>query len=422
MALRSPLHFCHLYILIITPIVHAADLTPPAEYEGQTVVRIRFDPPTQPLASADLNRALEYSPGGPLRLADVRAAIKRLYGTGEYSTIEVDTEPAPGGLNLVFRTTSQWFVGPVEAKGKIHLPPNANQLTSAARLDLGAPFSDGDVDAAVGKLQTLLQRNGLFRGTITPEVVRDPRHQQVSITFHVDSGKRARLTLPNVVGDTKMPTASVAHAAEYKEILFFPWKLATQANAESGVQNVRKKYEKQDRLMASVTLDHSDYVAAQNRVRPTIQANGGPKVKIDAEGAKVSKGTLRRYVPVFDEGTVNQDLLVTGARNLRDYFQSRGYFDVQVDLASRNTSPELETIAYKVSLGASHRVVRLSIKGNRYFTTAEIRERMFMQSKGFIRLRRGRYSQSFATRDGEAIQALYPRLPGYYRDPRQLPG
>lgn len=407
MAPRSPLPFCVLYILVLTPAVLAADLTPPVEYEGKTIARVLFDPPTQPLASADLKRTLALSPGVPLHLASVRAAIKRLYGTGEYSTIEVDTEPASGGLNLIFRTTSQWFVGPVEVKGKINAPPNSNQFASATRLDLGAPFSDEEVDTAVDKLRTLMQRNGLYRGTITPQVVRDPQHQQVAITFQVKSGKRARLTLPTVTGDTKIPAPQVARAAKYKEILFFPWKLATQANTESGLENIRNRYQKQDRLTASVTLDHTDYLSTENRVRPTIQADGGPKVKITAEGAKISKGKLKRYVPAYDEGTVNQDLLVTGARNLRDYFQDRGYFDVQIDLASNDTNKDLEVITYKVSLGASHRVVSVKIKGNTYFTSAEIRERIFMQPRGFIRLRHGRYSQSFASRDGQAIQALY---------------
>ena len=155
----------------------------------------------------------------------------------------------------------------------------------------------------------------------------------------------------------------------------------TQSNTESGVQNIRKRYQKQDRLTASVALDRADYLADQNRVRPEIQANGGPKVKIEADGAKVKKGLLKRYVPVYDEGTVNQDLLVTGARNLRDYFQNRGFFDVQVGLASTNTAADLETITYKVSLGASYRVVNLTVTGNRYFTKAEIRERMFMEPK-----------------------------------------
>ena len=43
------------------------------------------------------------------------------------------------------------------------------------------------------------------------------------------------------------------------------------------------------------------------------------------------KGKLKKYVPVFEERSVNNDLLVSGARNLRDYFQFQGYFDVQVD-------------------------------------------------------------------------------------------
>ena len=407
MASRTALQHCLLYVLAMAPMVYAADLTPPAEYEGKAVVRVRFEPATQPLASADLTRLVALGEGTPLHLADVRAAIKRLYGTGNYSNIEVDTEPTPGGLNLVFRTTTQWFVGPVEVTGKIHSPPSTAQIASATRLDLGAPFSEGDVDAAVDNLRTLLERNGLYRGSITPNVVRDPEHQQVSITFQVNSGKRARFTLPNVTGDTKLPPADLARAAKYKEIFFFPWKPVTQTATQAGLQNIRNQYEKQNRLTASVTLERTDYLSAENRVRPTIWADGGPKIEIHAEGAKVSKGTLQRYVPVFDEATINQDLLVAGARNLRDYFQNRGYFGVQVDLASPVVSADLESITYTVALGYPHRVVRLDVKGNAYFTTAEIRQHMFLQSKGFIRLRHGRYSQSFATRDEQAIQALY---------------
>ena len=298
----------------------------------------------------------------------------------------------------------------MEVKGKIHQPPNRRRPACQRH----APRSRHAVRRRRGrdggrrrKLQTLLDRNGFYRKTIEPIVVRDEQHQQVSITFQVDAGKRARFTLPNVIGDTKIPAANVARAAKYKEILFLPWKLATQANLDNGVQNIRDTYEKQDRLTASVTLDHTDYLSAENRVRPTILADGGPKIKINAEGAKVSKKILKRYVPVFDEGTVNEDLLVAGARNLRDYFQNRGYFDVEVEFASSHANKDLDVVTYTVSLGGIHRVVSLDVKGNRYFRTPLIRERMFLQPKGKIRLRHGRYSQIFATRDGQAIEALY---------------
>jgi outer membrane protein assembly complex protein YaeT len=405
MALRRLLVPCLLLLLSLA--ARTDDLATPASYQGKPVVQIQFDPPAQPLPPADLARAVGISPGSPVNLPAVRAAIKSLYATGEYTGVEVDSEPSPGGLILIFRTTGQWFVGPVEVKGKTSAPPNSNQLANAARLDLGTPFNDDDLDSAVQRVRSLLLRNGLYRCTVTPKVQRDPQHQQVSITFEVDSGKRARLTLPAVSGDTRIPAAKIAQDAKYKEILFFPWKLATQENLQTGLQNIRSAYQKQDRLTASVTLNGTDYLAAENRVRANIRADGGPKVKIQAEGAKVSKGTMSRYVPVFDEGTVNRDLLVMGARNLRDYFQNRGYFDVEVDFKSQNAGADLQTITYTVDLGEPHRLVKVDVKGNRYFTTAQIRERVFLQPKGFIRLRHGRFSQSFVARDEDAIKALY---------------
>lgn len=116
----------------------AADIALRSSYEGQRIVSVRFDPPAQPVASDDLNSLLTWKPGDALHLADVRAAIKRLYATGAYTSIAVDTEPLAGGVGLVIRTTEQWFIGPVEVHGKINLPPNQGQLTAASRLDLGS--------------------------------------------------------------------------------------------------------------------------------------------------------------------------------------------------------------------------------------------------------------------------------------------
>jgi len=394
-------------MLAILPVVHAADLALKSDYEGKPLTRVRFDPATQPLASSELERLVNFHAGDALHLAAIRDAIKRLYATGEYSNIEVDTEADAGGLALVIHTNPQWFVGPVEVQGKINLPPNSGQLANAAQLELGAPFDDKLIPAATDALRDLLQRNGLYRATITPQMVRDAAHQQVAITFEVAANKRARLELPAIVGDTRLSPPSLMRAARYKPLFFFPWEPATQVNVQSGLQNIRKLYQKKDLLTAQVTLDHADYLPAQNRVRPTIKADGGPKIKIIAEGARISQGKLKEYVPVFDEGTVNRDLLVAGSRNLRDYFQNKGYFDVQVDFSDRDAGPNLKQITYTLDLGQEYRVVKVDVKGNHYFTTPTIRERMFLQAKSFLRLPHGRYTQSFAKTDEEAIRLLY---------------
>ena len=383
----------------------AADIALRSSYEGQRIVSVRFDPPAQPVASDDLNSLLTWKPGDALHLADVRAAIKRLYATGAYTSIAVDTEPLAGGVGLVIRTTEQWFIGPVEVHGKINLPPNQGQLTAASRLDLGQPFTDDDLQTALKGIRNLMERNGLYHAQITPKIERDPIHQEVSISFQVNAGKRARMTLPTITGDTKLPAEQVARDARYKG--WFKWKPATEANVQNGVQDILKKYAKKNRLTASVTLEKREYLAPENRVRPAIEVNAGPVVKITAQEAKVSQGKLKKYVPVFEEQSVNNDLLVSGARNLRDYFQFQGYFDVQVDFTTSTPSPDHEEITYRIGLGARHRVAAVSIRGNHYFRNSDIRERLYTHTAGFIRLRRGRYSEDFAKRDEAAIAALY---------------
>jgi outer membrane protein insertion porin family len=380
-------------------------LAPPENYEGKPIAEVRFDPPSQPVSRADLARVVPFKPGTPLHLAEVRDAIKRLYSTGRYSNIEIQTEPAGSGVALVIRTTEQWFVGAVEVRGKVKNPPNEGQLANATRLELGTPFDDEDIQTAEKGMTDLLQRNGLYIAKIDPKVERDSEHQQVSLTFHVDTGKRARLSEPVITGDTRIPAEDVAKATKYKG--WFRWKPATEDNVQRGMQKVRNRYNKKERLTADVRLDHSDYDAAKNRVRPNIEANGGPKIKLQTEGAKLSQGKLHEYVPVWDEGLVDRDLLVSGVRNLRDYYQNKGYFDVQVDFSNKDAGPDETIITYTIVPGERHKVVNLEVTGNKYFTTDEIRERMFIQPAGFIRARHGRYSDGFARRDEDSIRALY---------------
>ena len=40
---------------------------------------------------------------------------------------------------------------------------------------------------------------------------------------------------------------------------------------------------------------------------------------------------MKHLVPIFEEGSVDEDLLNEGNRRLRDYSQRLGYFDVKVD-------------------------------------------------------------------------------------------
>ncbi len=370
------------------------------------IVDIQFSPPS-PLAPSDLVRAQPLRKDTPLRADDVAHAIDGLFATGRFDDIVVEAEPSGDGVIVRFVTQLRWFVGGVSVEGNVLVDPNRGQVVSTSQFSLGAPFREEDVARAAESIQRLLRANGFYEATITPSTERDNDAQQVFISFQIKERKRAKYEQPMIEGETKLPDGTIVHATGWRLPIIHWWREVTDTRTHKGVQGVLKKYEGQDRLTARVDMKQLEYDHTHNRVRPELDIQAGPKIKVQAVEAKVSKRVLKRYVPVFQQHAVDDDLLVTGKLNLRDYFQSQGYYDADVDFRVLPPENDLEKIEYVISRGERYKLVQVLISGDKYFDAGTIRERMFMQPAGFLLLRHGRYSEAFRRRDEENISNLY---------------
>ncbi|HKD14202.1 MAG TPA: outer membrane protein assembly factor BamA, partial [Candidatus Angelobacter sp.] len=114
---------------------------------------------------------------------------------------------------------------------------------------------------------------------------------------------------------------------------------------------------------------------------------------------------IKKYVPVYEENAVDEDLLNEGSRNLRDYFQTKGYFDAKVTYAQKSEPDRLDVL-FNVDKGPIHKVESVTIEGNKYFPRQTIRERMQIQQAGGLLLH-GLYSQSMVAKDVNSIESLY---------------
>jgi outer membrane protein assembly factor BamA len=395
-------------MLVVLGCVSMAILQPlfgePSDYEGKKIARILFVPREQPLEPEEIHRILPVKEQTPLRLDDVRAAIDRLYATGAYADIQVDAESRNGEVILRFITQNNWFIGKVSMEGELKDPPSAGQLVNSTRLQLGELETDEKVRQALNNIKQTFESNGLYRSTTQPRFTYEPRTSQVLVDFATDAGKRASYAKPAVSGDPVMPVEKVIAATKWKG--WFGWKPVTHSRTQKGLQNIRKQYLKQDRLMARVTLEKLTFDEDTETAQPALRVSAGPKVSVNTIGAKLSRGKLQRLIPVFEEHTVDRDLLVEGQRNLRDYFQSEGYFEVEVEFKEQRIVNDKADIDYLVNLGKRHKLVKVEVAGNRYFDTPTIRERMYLEPASF-QFRRGRYSESYLRRDEVTITNLY---------------
>ena len=376
-------------------------------FEGQKITVIAFDPREQPVDASELHDILPIKTGDLLTSSTVRDAIQRLFSTGAYADIQVHAQAAPGGVSLTFVTRNSWFIGHVGVAGKIATPPTVAQLEDVSGLNLGQPYDDSLTQTAVTAQKRLMEVNGLYQPDIHPVFTWDNEYQRINIRFDVQPGPRARFTFPVVTGDLKMDPNRIAGALKLRRWLIHTWKPVTQTRVRQGLEGVRNLYLKDHRLEAKVTLQNLKYDPAADTVAPDISISSGPRIQVNAVGAKLSQSKIQKYVPIFEERTVDNDLLTEGARNLRDYYQSEGYFDVDVEFKEQRVINDQQAIDYLITTGERHRVVLIQIAGNKYFPTDALRDRMYLRTASFLQFPHGRYSDNLIARDEDAFKTLY---------------
>lgn len=404
-------------LLLAATVVRAQDSPRPqavagdrTNLEGRTISRIDFDPPHQPLPADELERLLPLHAGSPLKMDDVRAALQKLYETGRFSDISVDAGPAGDAVALRISTELNYFVGSVTLEGAAD-PPNKAQLLTAAKLDLGTPFSGTDVGQALENMQDRLRANGLYEAKIQYQLDRNPSTEEVGIRFELDTGDRAHFDGVKLTGTFTRPPEGIIRSTGWRRGFAFiswpGWRQATDNRVQSGLTRVRQFFQRENRVQVRVTLDRLEYHDKTNTVTPTLLIDNGPLIEVRTTGASVSRGRLRQLIPIYAERTVDRSLLAEGARNLVDYFQSQGYFDAAAEFTEGSGGAGVQVIDYTITRKVRHKLVHIELAGNRFFTSETIRERLSTREAGFLYLRYGRYSQKLRDQDRDAIADLY---------------
>src|SRR5271157_5665784 len=247
-----------------------------------------------------------------------------------------------------------------------------------------------------------MEDNGFHQSRATISEERDDAQHQVNLTFHVVAGPHA------LVGEIALEGDAGYSIAEIREIA----KLHSGDPVASGritraLQRIRSRYQKQDRLLAQVEVASRTYRPERNAVDYVFKVDRGPVVEIAAEGFKLSQRVLKKLVPIYEEGALDEDLLNEGRRNLQNHLQTLGYFEAFVSVSQRNTEGNKSLqVVYDIKAGDRHKLRAIRFSGNHFFSDELIRSRMQDQAAGRL-FSHGRYSEALLAEDVQLIQSLY---------------
>ena len=369
------------------------------------VVEVEFVPRSQPLTQDHLRRIVAVREGELLDRHAVRESIHNLYATGRYEYIEVRSEEVEGGVRVIFETRRSWFVGLVSVAGA-DAPPTAVRLANAAQLGLGDRYLEENVAFAQEQMRELLRNEGLFLAHVERAVVPNSENQQQDINFTITPGARAGIGRIFLTGEGSRATPPLTPELVRRIAKWGQGSAYTQKRIDRGLERLGKHFERNQRWQAVARVTGRQFNADANEVDLVMDIDPGPLVRIEVEGAEFSARQLRRYLPVYEEGVVDEDLLAEGASNLRDFLQTRGYFSAQVTPILERQNEDEVLVRYQVESGPRQKLVKVEVTGNRFFDSATIRERMLVRDQT-VDVRRGRFSESLVERDRRAIEELY---------------
>ncbi len=381
----------------VSPLLQEAQSSPGmAAYFGRTVKSIELP------GVSDADRFLQMlpqKPGQPLDRDQVRESIRLLYSTGLFADIQAEVTPLDGTVVLRFTTSPNLFVGAVDVEGAPR-HPTYNQIVNAAKLQLGELYTVDKLNRALQNIRQLLQENGYYRALVTGESISNSATQEANIVFHIAARQPAHVGEIKVSGQPEFSQSQVEDIAR-----MHPGDRITANRVTNSLQRLRKKLQKQHRVLAQVSIAEQNYHPESNAVDYTYLIQPGPVVIVYALGFPVSRGVLKREIPVYQENAVDDDLLNEGKRNLLNYVQTRGHFDASVSF-QKETSPDLVRIIYHIDPGPVHKLELVEITGNKYFPTKMLRQRLQIQPAGRFFFP-GRYSEALLKSDAVGLRALY---------------
>ncbi len=352
----------------------ASTLASMSEYAGRTIQSI--DLPGVPDRD-HLLQMLPQKPGQPLDRDQVRESIRVLFATGRFSDIQAEVTPSGPDVLLTFTTSLNFFVGAVEVEGA-PTHPNTNQIVNASKLQLGELHTLDKLNQALQNIRQLMQENGYYRARVTAESTANPVTQQVNILVHITPGEPAH------VGEVKLTGHSTLSESQLQDIArMHPNDRVTAARVTNSLQRLRKKLQKQQRVLAQVSIAEQKFNPESNSVDYTYLIEPGPVVVIYAQGFRISRGVMKKEVPVYEENALDDDLLNEGKRNLVDYLQSRGHFDATVEV-QKETAPDILRVIYRIDPGPLHKLELIEITGNKYFPRRMLRSRLQIEPTGKV--------------------------------------
>src|SRR5579872_7079235 len=383
-----------------------------AGFEGDKVAKV--DISAKPTFDVEAFRSLiQQKPGQPFSVKAIRDSVEALQKTGLFSKVQVSIKPEQDGLNILFILEPASYIGILKFPGATKTF-TYTQLLQAVNIPEQTAYVNELPTQGTQALLQFFRTNGYFEASVTPNVERDDAHRIVNLRFDCRLNRLARFGELNIQGLSDEETSQLRDSlrsfwASVRGASLKPGKKYSPQRINTLVSYIRTHFRKEGRLAPQVQFNSPTYRAESGRADLNLQVDAGPFLSVRVVGAHMFKRTLQRLIPIYEENSIDQDLVDEGRRNLLSYFESKGYFDATVN-SHMDRQQNSVSIVYDVNRGAKHQVEELNFQGNHHFEDKQLQAIVPVKKGRSVFghfFSRGTFSQELIRKSLNAITAAY---------------
>ena len=381
-------------------------------YEGQPVSAVEIV--GQPDAvTSQLEPLIRQKAGQPFSQQQVETSISTLKREGKFQDVQLQVQPEASGVRVRFVLQPALYFGVYEFPGAIRSFPYS-RLLQVSNYQSQEPYSAFDVRQAEENLTKFFQREGFFQAAVHAQLQPEPADGLVNVDFQTELNRRAKIGQVMIEGVSPEETAKLRKSlwsvmARLRGAYLKNGTTYSYKKLQTATSYLQRELSKDRHLMAQVKLVSAKYHPDTYLADVTFQVTPGSKMELAIAGAHLWSWTRNKLIPIYQEGTFNDELIQEGQRNLTSYFQSKGYFDAKVT-TEVNRQPSAISLVYRIEQGPRHKVEDVTVSGNGHIPDKTLLSSAAV-SKGRL-LSHGRYSEQLLRRTVRPITNLY-RAAGY---------
>ena len=339
--------------------------------------------------------------GDTLNFRVLQRAIRNLYATGQFSSVQMGCEVGTNGhASAVFTVVERPLLGHFSVEGEDVIGEGA--LRDKIELLSGKPIDPSLVARAVERIDSMYEAKGYYLASVQPEST--VSNGFTNITFKVNEGRRLAVSGVEIEGGRKLKPSEVVGAMKTKPEGFWFWhkgefdqdKFQTDVN-----DRIPKLYQENGFIDFQVQKDTLLVDRQNGKALVQVQVKEGPQYRVGSfevvGNRHFSTADIDRFYPftprspslgekvkgIFggsasDQNTFDAAAWDDATEKLRTAYANEGYIYAQIRpvverTMSKDSVPTVN-LRWEIAEGTPATINRIDIAGNDYTSDQCIRD------------------------------------------------